>query len=127
MSDVQEYIEDGVQRFTDEIFEFLRIPSVSARSDHDADTRRAAEWLQAKLIDVGLEAEVINTPGHPIVLAEWRGAGEEPLRSSSTVTTTCSLPSPWSSGILHRSSRSSAKAVSTPAAPPTTRGNFIFT
>lgn len=77
MTDVQEYIGDGLQRFTEEIFEFLRIPSVSARSDHNADTRRAAEWLQGKLGDAGFEAEVIDTPGHPIVLGEWRGAGED--------------------------------------------------
>ena len=44
MSDVQEYIGTGLHRFTDEIFEFLRIPSVSAKSDHDVDTRRTAEW-----------------------------------------------------------------------------------
>ena len=43
MSDVQKYIGDELQRFTDEIFEFLRIPSVSANSDHDADIRRTAE------------------------------------------------------------------------------------
>ena len=42
MSDVQAYIGDGLQRFTDEIFEFLQIPSVSAKSDHDANTRRVA-------------------------------------------------------------------------------------
>ena len=77
MSDVQEYIGDGLQRFTEEIFEFLRIPSVSARSDHDADTRHAAEWLRAKLVAGGLEAEVIDTPGHPIVLGEWREAGAD--------------------------------------------------
>ena len=46
MSDVQKYIGDELQRFTDEIFEFLRIPSVSANSDHDADIRRTAEWLR---------------------------------------------------------------------------------
>jgi len=77
MSDVQEYIGDGLQRFTDEIFEFLRIPSISAKSDHDQDTHRAAEWLQAKMMDAGLEAEIIDTPGHPIVLGEWRGAGAD--------------------------------------------------
>ncbi len=77
MSDVQEYIGDGLQRFTDEIFEFIRIPSVSAKSDHDDDTRRAAEWLEARMLDAGLEAEVIETLGHPIVLGEWRGAGED--------------------------------------------------
>ena len=77
MSDVQEYIGEGLQRFTDEIFDFLRIPSVSAKSDHNDDTRRAAEWLHARLGDAGLEAEVIETPGHPIVLGEWRGAGDD--------------------------------------------------
>ena len=77
MSDVQEYIGDALQRSTDEILEFLRIPSISAKSDHDADTRRTAEWLHAKLVDAGLEAELIDTPGHPIVLGEWRGAGED--------------------------------------------------
>ena len=127
MSDVQEYIGDGLQRFTDEIFEFLRIPSVSAKSDHNADTRRTAEWLQAKLVEAGLEAEVINTPGHPIVLESGEGPVKTPLRSSYTVTTTCSLPSLWSSGILHLSNRSSGRVVSTPVAPPTTRGNSIFT
>jgi acetylornithine deacetylase/succinyl-diaminopimelate desuccinylase-like protein len=77
MNDVQEYIGDELQRFTEELFEFLRIPSVSAKADHDADTRRAAEWLQARIVDAGLEAEIIETPGHPVVVGEWRGAGEE--------------------------------------------------
>ena len=76
MSSVQDYIGDGLERFTEELFEFLRIPSVSAKSDHNEDTRRAAEWLRAKLEDAGLEAEVTETPGHPIVVGEWRGAGE---------------------------------------------------
>jgi acetylornithine deacetylase/succinyl-diaminopimelate desuccinylase-like protein len=77
LSDVQEYIGDGLQRFLDEIFEFLRIPSISTKSDHSVDTRRAAEWLQTKLVDAGLEAEVFDTPGHPVVLGEWRGAGAD--------------------------------------------------
>ncbi len=77
MSDVQRYVGEGLQRFTEEIFDFLRIPSISAKSDHNADTRQAAEWLQAKLVDAGLQAEVIDTAGHPIVLGEWRGAGDD--------------------------------------------------
>ena len=39
MSDVQKYIGEGLQRFTEEIFDFLRIPSISAKSNHNADTR----------------------------------------------------------------------------------------
>ncbi len=60
----------------DELFEFLRIPSVSARSEHDADTRRCAEWLRDAVARAGLDASVHETAGHPIVLGEWRGAGE---------------------------------------------------
>ncbi len=77
MSDVQGYIGSELGRFTDEILEFLRIPSVSAKSEHNNDTRRAAEWLRGKMEDAGLEAEVLETAGHPVVLGEWRGAGAD--------------------------------------------------
>lgn len=64
-------------RFYSELDEFLRIPSVSAKSDHNTDTERAAEWVHGKLADAGLEAETLETPGHPVVIGEWRGAGAE--------------------------------------------------
>lgn len=64
-------------RFHAELEEFLRIPSVSARSEHDGDTRAAAEWLSGQMIAAGLESRVFDTPGHPVVLGEWRGAGAE--------------------------------------------------
>jgi len=60
---------------TAELFEFLRIPSVSARSEHRLDVARAAEWLATQLVSAGMTADVFETDGHPIVLAEWRGAG----------------------------------------------------
>ena len=62
---------------TDELFEFLRIPSVSARSEHRADVARAADWLAARIREAGLAAEVIPTAGHPVVLGEWREAGPD--------------------------------------------------
>ena len=77
MSDVQGYIGSELGRFTDEILEFLRIPSVSAKSEHNTDTRRAAEWLRDRMEGAGLEAEVLETAGHPVVLGEWRGAGAD--------------------------------------------------
>jgi acetylornithine deacetylase/succinyl-diaminopimelate desuccinylase-like protein len=77
MSDVNKYIDDGMERFEKELFEFLRIPSVSARREHAGDTRRAAEWVAARLEDAGLSASVEDTPGHPVVLGEWRGAGPD--------------------------------------------------
>ena len=72
MSDVQAYIGRELGRFTDELLEFIRIPSVSAKSEHNSDTRRAAEWLGDRMEDAGLEAEVLETAGHPVVLGEWR-------------------------------------------------------
>ena len=73
--DTRSYIESNHERARNELFEFLRIPSVSARSEHKGDTRRAAEWLMRKLADAGLDASLHETAGHPIVLGEWRGAG----------------------------------------------------
>ena len=77
MGDVQGYIGKELGRFTDEILEFLRIPSVSAKSEHNIDTRRAAEWLRDRMEGAGLEAEVLQTAGHPVVLGEWSGAGTD--------------------------------------------------
>ncbi|MGH7448154.1 MAG: dipeptidase, partial [Longimicrobiales bacterium] len=74
---VAKYIDSNSGRFRDELFEFLRIPSVSARSEHKGDTRRAAEWLMRKMQDAGLETSLHETPGHPILLGEWRGAGSD--------------------------------------------------
>jgi acetylornithine deacetylase/succinyl-diaminopimelate desuccinylase-like protein len=68
---VKEYIESNQQRFLDELFELLRIPSVSADSRHKKDVRQAAEFLKEKLIASGVDrAELCETPGHPIVYAE---------------------------------------------------------
>jgi acetylornithine deacetylase/succinyl-diaminopimelate desuccinylase-like protein len=58
-----------------ELFDFLRIPSVSARSEHRDDVARAAAWLAGALDAVGLRTEICQTAGHPIVVGEWRGAG----------------------------------------------------
>ena len=77
MSDAQAYIEKERERFRQELFDFLKIPSVSARSEHDDDTRRAAEWLAGKMEDAGMESEIVPTDGHPVVVGEWRGAGED--------------------------------------------------
>lgn len=72
----QDYIDRELGRFREELGEFLRIPSVSARSEHRGDTRRAAEWLVRRVREAGLDAEVVETDGHPIVVGEWRGAEE---------------------------------------------------
>jgi acetylornithine deacetylase/succinyl-diaminopimelate desuccinylase-like protein len=74
MTDVQGYIDQEMSRFQKELFEFLKIPSVSARSEHASDIQKAAHWVAARMNESGLESSVLDTPGHPVVLGEWRGA-----------------------------------------------------
>ena len=77
MSDALTYATRESSRFREELFDFLRIPSVSAKSEHDADTRRAADWLADQLCQAGLAVEILQTPRHPVVLGEWRKAGPD--------------------------------------------------
>jgi acetylornithine deacetylase/succinyl-diaminopimelate desuccinylase-like protein len=74
--DLEAFFAANGARIHEELFDFLRIPSVSARSEHRGDTARAAQWLATSMDQAGLRAEVVDTPGHPVVLGEWRGAGE---------------------------------------------------
>jgi acetylornithine deacetylase/succinyl-diaminopimelate desuccinylase-like protein len=70
-----EILRQNRDRALDELMAWLRIPSISAKSEHRDDTARAAEWLGERMRDAGLTTvEVIVTDGHPIVLGEWRGA-----------------------------------------------------
>jgi acetylornithine deacetylase/succinyl-diaminopimelate desuccinylase-like protein len=73
---IRTYLEQNRARFQEELFEFLRIPSISASSEHREDTRRAAQWLERRMADAGLDVSLHETAGHPIVLGEWRGAGD---------------------------------------------------
>ena len=76
-TDLDQFFTQNEARIREELFELLRIPSVSARSEHNADTARAAEWVARSMRDAGLDAKVHPTPGHPVVVGEWRGAGND--------------------------------------------------
>ena len=65
------YLESRRAAFEEQLFALLRIPSVSAQPAHDADTRRAAEFLRDDLKRIGFPTvELIETAGHPLVFAE---------------------------------------------------------
>ena len=64
LSDAERAQADG------ELFDFLRIPSVSADPAHKADMQRAADFLSNKLTSLGFAARVEATAGHPVVYAE---------------------------------------------------------
>jgi acetylornithine deacetylase/succinyl-diaminopimelate desuccinylase-like protein len=62
------------QEWLDELFEFLRIPSVSADPAHADDVRRAGEWVCEFVRGAGGEAELIPTQTHPLALGEIRAS-----------------------------------------------------
>ncbi|TCZ74955.1 dipeptidase [Flaviaesturariibacter aridisoli] len=66
-----EYQKQHQQRFLDEMLELLRIPSISAKSEHKDDMRKCAELVRQRLLDSGCDrAEVLETAGHPVVFGE---------------------------------------------------------
>ena len=70
-SDPKAFIDLNRGRFLEELFELLRIPSVSTDSEHTNDIIRAAEFLKKNLLEAGAEkAEIIPTQGHPIIYAD---------------------------------------------------------
>lgn len=71
MDSVKNYIEENRDRFLDELFEILRIPSVSADSAFAGDVRMCAEVIANKLKEAGADnVELCETSGHPIVYGE---------------------------------------------------------
>jgi len=67
----KEYQEKNKDRFLNEMLELLRIPSVSAKSEHKDDMRKCAEVVRQRLVDAGCDkAEVMETEGHPVVYGE---------------------------------------------------------
>ncbi len=66
-----DYIESKRQEHLNELYEFLRIPSISAQSQHKADIERAAQWVAERLRGVGRDkVEILPTKMHPLVYGE---------------------------------------------------------
>ena len=76
-ADLAQWCSAQAVRMQDELFDFMRIPSVSARTEHVADCAAAAQFVANALTRIGLTATIEPTPGHPIVVGEWRGAGPD--------------------------------------------------
>ena len=71
MDQVKSYIESHKDQFLSELFDVLRIPSISAQSEHKPDMQRCAEHLAKALVKAGADrAEVMPTAGNPVVYAE---------------------------------------------------------
>ncbi|HPS04380.1 MAG TPA: dipeptidase [Tenuifilaceae bacterium] len=71
MDTIKSYVEANKNRFLEELFELLRIPSISTLPEHKADMLKAAEYWKKTLIEAGSDrAVVMPTAGNPVVYAE---------------------------------------------------------
>jgi acetylornithine deacetylase/succinyl-diaminopimelate desuccinylase-like protein len=78
MSRVINYVDRHLEDFITDLEDFLRIPSISTDGARLADVRGAAQWLVDEFQRVGVsEARLVDTPGHPIVLARH---GDDPAK-----------------------------------------------
>jgi acetylornithine deacetylase/succinyl-diaminopimelate desuccinylase-like protein len=81
MQRVLDYLNQNQPRFLTELCDYLRFPSVSAQPQHKPDLHACAEWLVAHAKQIGLEAQLRDTDGHPIVVAKTpRAKGKQTKR-----------------------------------------------
>lgn len=72
------YIDQNIDRFQNELFDLLRIPSVSAVSAHKNDILKTAAFLETQFNQIGLQnINVYPTKGNPIVYGEYLKAGPD--------------------------------------------------
>lgn len=68
---MKQYIELNRERFFNELFSILRIPSISAKPEHKPDMERCAKRLAELLLEAGADsAQVMPTSGNPVVYGE---------------------------------------------------------
>ena len=69
--EIKSYIENNKKKFLNELFDLIRIPSISAIKEYKGSVREAAEFLKNQFKNLGLDnCEICETNGHPIVYAE---------------------------------------------------------
>ncbi len=70
LNEVLKTIEGRKDQSLAQLVEFLKIPSVSTKPEHKPDMQRCAIWLQDQLKFAALNTQIVQTPGHPIVVAK---------------------------------------------------------
>ena len=67
----KDYQEKNKDRFLEELLELLRIPSISAKTEHKQDLIKCAEAVKQRLLDAGADkVDIYPTEGHPVVVGE---------------------------------------------------------
>lgn len=73
-----DYAHSHRDQFLAQLNDLLRIPSISTLADYAHEVRHAAEWVAAELRRIGMEhVQIIETPRHPAVYADWLHAGDD--------------------------------------------------
>ena len=71
MENLKSYIQSNSQRFLDELFGLIRIPSISSQGEHKEDMVKTAQYIVDQLLQAGADkAEIMPTTGHPVVYGE---------------------------------------------------------
>ena len=71
MSDIKNYIEKNKDRFLNELFDLIRIPSISSDPAHKEDMYKVQEYWKKILLEAGADkAEIYETTGHPVCYGE---------------------------------------------------------
>lgn len=71
MITINQYLEENKERFLNELFELIRIPSISSQSEHKQDMYRCAEKWVELMLSAGVDkAQVFETEGHPVAYGE---------------------------------------------------------
>ena len=73
---VLQHVDSRLDRSRENLFDLLRIPSISAQPAHQQDCARAAKWVCDQYADLGFRAEVRPTTGHPVVVAHYPGPSD---------------------------------------------------
>jgi acetylornithine deacetylase/succinyl-diaminopimelate desuccinylase-like protein len=78
IEDILQYARHNRDWHLAQLVELLSIPSISTQDAHRDDIHHAAEWLTGQFHALGCtRVEVWETPKHPVVYAEWLGAGSQ--------------------------------------------------
>lgn len=70
MQAVIDFLKQNESRFVNELCDYVRFPSVSAQPQHRSDIKACGEWVVKHCQQIGLEAQLCPTQGHPVVLAK---------------------------------------------------------
>jgi acetylornithine deacetylase/succinyl-diaminopimelate desuccinylase-like protein len=79
MASPRDYARDHAKQFREQLYELIRIPSISTEVARKGDVRRAAEWIANDMRRIGVNnVTLLETGGHPVVYGDWLGAEGAP-------------------------------------------------